>query len=137
MGAPPYPLAQLIPSLARTHTVGLPSLQNMSLSALMGVGIVSLIGVNLVGFIQGAIFAPAPYLVASAAARSRANYSTYKALGIGATTLLMPGTSLLSAPGILLGLLWMYPKLEKHLKFQNRLTTKRGKRRRRKKAPQR
>ncbi len=136
MALTPYPLAQIIPSLGRAHTVGLPSFQNMSLSAFAAVGLAGLIGINIAGFIQGVIFAPAPYLVASAAARSRSGYGTYKGLSIGATTLLMPGTSILAAPGILLGLLWMYPKLEKHLKFQNKLTAKRGKRRR-KKAPNR
>lgn len=131
MASTPYPLAQLVPSLSRVNTVGaMPSWKNWSFGALATLGITGILGANLVSFMQGAVFSPAPYLVAATAARSRKNYNTYKAISILAMTLLMPGTSLIAAPGLLLGLLWMYPKLEKHLKFQDKKSRGQAKRRR-------
>ncbi len=131
-----FPLSQVIPGLSRLHTVGntIPdgALRGFGALATAGAtGLITLVGLNLASFVQSSLLAPAPYLVASAAARSRKDYGLYKGLAILAAVLFMPGTTILGALGAVVGYLWMFSKLEKHLKFQDKSRSRRRKKRKR------
>jgi hypothetical protein len=82
----------------------------------MAVGAFGLATASVIGFGRGALFAPLPYIIASAA-KGR-DYKKYR-FWLGVLSAIFQ-SAIIGLPGSLVGTFWMLGKLEKHLNWQEK-----------------